>query len=46
MAKIMSGYPVMTMMAVMACVMIATPVTAFMAYDCSNSSNIVEAYSF
>jgi hypothetical protein len=41
----MSGYPVMTMMAVMACVMIATPVTAYMAYDCSNSSNIVEAYS-
>jgi hypothetical protein len=43
----MSGYPFMTMMmmTVMACVMIATPVTAFMAYDCSNSSNIVEAYS-
>jgi hypothetical protein len=43
----MSGYPFMTMMmmSVMACVMIATPVTAFMAYDCSNSSNIVEAYS-
>jgi hypothetical protein len=37
MAKIMSGYPFMTMMmmSVMACVMIATPVTAFMAYDCS-----------
>jgi hypothetical protein len=47
MARIMSGYPFMTMMmmTVMACVMIATPVTAFMAYDCSNSSNIVEAYS-
>jgi hypothetical protein len=47
MAKIMSGYPFMTMMmmSVTACVMIATPVTAFMDYDCSNSSNIVEAYS-
>jgi hypothetical protein len=47
MAKIMSGYPFMKMMmmSVMTCVMIATPVTAFMAYDCSNSSNIVEAYS-
>jgi hypothetical protein len=47
MAKVMSGYPFMTMMmmTMMACVMIVTPVTAFMAYDCSNSSNIVEAYS-
>jgi hypothetical protein len=47
MAKVMSGYPFMTMMmmTMMACAMIVTPVTAFMAYDCSNSSNVVEAYS-
>jgi hypothetical protein len=44
-AKIMSGYLVITMLAVMACMMITTPVTAFMAYDCSNSINVVEAYS-
>jgi hypothetical protein len=44
-AKIMCGFPTITMLAVMACVMITTPVTAFMAYDCSNASNVVEAYS-
>jgi hypothetical protein len=46
-AKIMRGYPftMTVMMAVMACAMIATPVTGFMAYDCSNASNVVEAYS-
>jgi hypothetical protein len=46
MAKVMSGYPFMTMMmmTMMACAMIVTPVTAFMAYDCSKS-NVVEAYS-
>jgi hypothetical protein len=46
-AKIMKGYPftMMIMMAMMACAMIVTPVTGFMAYDCSNASNVVEAYS-
>jgi hypothetical protein len=46
-AKIMRGYPftMTVMMAVMACAMIATPVTGFMAYDCNNASNVVEAYS-
>jgi hypothetical protein len=33
------------MLAVMTCMLIATPVKAFMAYDCSNASNVVEAYS-
>jgi hypothetical protein len=44
-AKIMNGYPftVMMMMTMMACVLVVTPVSAFMAYDCSNSSNVVEA---
>jgi hypothetical protein len=43
----MKGFPftVTMMMAVMACAMIATPVDGFMAYDCNNASNVVEAYS-
>jgi hypothetical protein len=44
-AKIMCGFPAMTMLAVMTCMLIATSVTAFMAYDCSKASNVVEAYS-
>jgi hypothetical protein len=46
-AKVMKGYPftMTVMMAVMACTMIATPVSGFMAYDCNNASNVVEAYS-